>query len=166
MKYEFKIFEIPVYYTTEENHNKKWKDAEEKYISHQLSIGATKSEAHSSFIKSYKYESTWNYHKIIGFIELKYDNRCGELKYYVYQTINKKNQYNQIFKLKFDNRYGPNLHDYVRNKKNKDILEIIENRIKYIEKEKFHEKCYIDLRSYYVICKYIDFEKMIKDFDD
>lgn len=166
MIHEFKLFEIPVYYASEDRHNEKWKTKKDTFINHQLITGATKTEARDSFIRCYKYESTWNYNKIIGFIELNYDNRCGDLKYHIYKTISKKNQYNHIFKLKFDEIYGPNLHDFIQNKNNHDILTLIENRIKYIEKELFKNKCYIDLNAYYNIRKYINFEELRNDLDN
>lgn len=166
MKIEFKIFEIPVYYTSEDMHNKKWKKKKDDFINHQIYTGATKSEANNGFIKCYKYESTWKYHKIIGFISINYDFKSGDLKFHVYKTINKKNSYNSIFKLKFDEIYGVNLHEYVRNKTSQNIIVLMENKIKYIKKVLFNNKCYIDLDAFYIASKYICFEQLINDLDN
>ena len=166
MKSEFTIFEIPVYYTNEDNHNKKWKNNKENFINHQLFTGATSIEAQDSFRRCYKYESSWKYHKIIGFIEIKYDNRSGDLKYYVYKTINKKKQYNRIFKLMFDEYDKPNLHDFVRDKANEKILSLINNKVDYIKKVIFNNKCYVDINAYNLISKYINFKNMINDLDN
>lgn len=155
------LFEIPVYISSEDNHYKRWSDTKNNYINYLISQGDSSVDASHSFYKIYEYAYYWDYNKTIGFIRIFYDNPSGDLKFKIY-VQGKKVIYNKVNKMMFKWINGTDLHVYVRNLSNDEIIKEIKKKLNYIKKNYFKGK-YLDLQAFNNICKYLDFQKIISE---
>lgn len=162
------LFDIPIYYISQNCFNDKWKNFKDDYINKMMRKGLSQIEAKNSFIYCNKIESLWNYNKIIGYIKLIYNNKTGDIEFEIYKSTKNKFIYNKKFMMTFDKiafiGIAPNLHIYVKDKTNEEIIRLINDKLKYIYDEFFSKKNYVDTKAFNNICNYIDFKKMIDDY--
>ncbi len=164
MKKNIKLFEIIVYPENEEKYYQKWEYKKEQFISHQMATGGVSyDEGFESFKRAYKDIYFWGYNKICGFIRIMYDSKSNDIKYEIYKQT--RNHYNKKVTLRLEQIYGPNLHDYVGNKNNKEIVSIIDLKINYIKKY-FFKNNYIDLSCYDNLKNGIDFNSIMNKGSD
>lgn len=164
MKKSIKLFEIIVYPENEEKYYKKWEYKKNEFINHQIETGGVSyDEAFESFKRSYRDVYFWNYNKICGFISVFYNPRTNDVEYEIYKQ--ERNYYNKKVTLRLERIYGPNLHDYIGNKSNNEIVQIIDYKIKYI-KEIFFSNNYIDLTCYDNLKFSLDFNSIMKKGSD
>lgn len=155
------LFEIVVYPSNEEDYYKKWDQKKNKFIEHQLATGEeSKEEALNSFKIAYKNVYNYGYNKLCGLISIYLDISSGDVKFEIYRQ--KRNKYNKRVTLRLEQIYGPSLHDYIRNKNNREIISVIDKKLNYI-KESFFKNDYIDLTCYNNIKQYVDFVEIIKN---
>lgn len=161
---EIKLFEIIVYPENEEDYYKKWEYTKNKFINHQIETGNISfEESFELFKRAYKDVYFWGYNKICGFIRIMYSPKANDIKYEIYKQT--RNHYNKKITLRLKKVYGPNLHDYVGNKNNKQIIDIIDSKINYIKKC-FFNRNYIDLSCYDNLKNNIDFNSIINKGSD
>lgn len=164
----YDLISIPVYATNEESFIEKWNTFREKYINKLLGKSYTMREAKDMFVKFYSVDSLWRYNKIIGYIELVYNVRTGDIEFNVYKSLKKKIFYNKRISTCFDKiayvGIAPNMHVYVRNISNKKIIELIHNELNYIFDIYFKKNNYIDLSCLNNLCNYINFKKITEDY--
>ena len=132
MKNSVILFELPVYICDENKYYDKWEPNKQKFIEHQIKTGDTEIGANDSFFKCYKYNYIWDYNKIIGFIKICYDFKTGDLRFDIFKQ-DKKVIYNAVNKMKFAKICGHNLHVYVRNNSNGEIIKLINSKLNYIK---------------------------------
>lgn len=160
---KIKLFEIIVYPSSESVYYKKWEDEKEKYICHQIQTGGTTyEEGLMSFNHAYHGLYNWDYNKLCGFITVYYDSKSGDIKFEIFKQS--RNIYNKHVKLrleKYSEENASNLHIYVRNKSNREIVKSIDNLLRYIKKN-FFSKSFIDKECYETIKYNVDYNKIFK----
>ena len=161
---EIKMFDIIVYPENEEDYYKKWEHAKNEFINYQIETsGVSYEKSFDSFKRAYKDVYPWGYNKICGFIQIIYSSKTNDIKYEIYKQT--RNRYNKKVTLRLEKINGPNLHDYVENKTNKEIIDIIDSKIDSI-KECFFNGNYIDLSCYDNLKNNIDFNGIFNKGSD
>ena len=161
---DIRLFEIVVYPESEDMYYEKWESIKESFIEHQIYTGnVTYDEGLETFKRAFSDVYLWNYNKLYGFIVINYNYKTGDIYFEIYKQTH--NIYNKKVTLRLTKEFGPNLHVYIKNKTNGEIIKLIDSKLEYI-KNTFFKKYYLDLVSYNSLKSYVNFKELInKDSD-
>lgn len=151
-----KLFEIPIYNTSEEQFRKKWIKHDEKI---KAELFVNNPETYDNNIKHYRDPiRTWKYNQIIGYIVISYmDNTIW---FDLYFSSKKKIVFSSNRKNIIKNMHINGYHfQIMSNDTNKDIIDKIDSYIMAIKKDYLKNK-YLDLEGFYNIRKLVDFNKI------
>lgn len=158
-----KIFEIPIYSTSQSSFNEKWNFKKQEYIEWSCKLGNEYNYAKRIFSEIYLPYSIWIYNRIIGYISLSINNKDIVLDLYL--SKNKKFPFDSQKRsfIQFVPTNG--LHFYSGHMSDQDIKNEIQNYIDMINKDFLNNKRYIDLSVYNSIIGYLNIKKIIDDLN-
>ena len=151
-----KLFDIPIYSTSEKKFNIKWSNYDKK-IKKELFVNNP--ETYDSHIELFPDSiRKWKYNQIIGYIVVSYmDN---SIWFDLYLTSKKKIIFSSNKKNIIENMLIGGYHfQIMNNDTNEDIIDRIKLYIRIIKKEYLKNR-YLDLEVFHNIIKIIDFKKI------
>ncbi len=154
------FFEIPIYRTTEQNHDSDMKDIIDRQCSKYPFLEGSYLENFKVTIQE-KSCYQWKYNDIIGYLNLYIFGSQLRVDYYL---ISNKRINKGIIKKKFINNWKTYEADIDKTKSSIEIFEWILKELKDLEKRKFRKR-YFDLHSFQLIGKYVDWKSLVNELN-
>lgn len=158
-----KIFEIPVYSTSQLKFDEQWNYKKQKYLEMLYELGHKHNDAKIIFKEIYLPYSIWIYNRIIGYISLSI--KKNDVIFDLYLSKNKQFPFNSKRRtfIQFIPTVG--LHFYAGNMSDQEIKKKIKKFIEMINNDFLKKKRYIDLSIYNNIINYLNFKDIIDDLN-
>jgi len=162
LKNKIVLFEIPIYKLSENKYRDKWRTTLAKLATLYRNTEQERKKYISDMMSLKHPSNIWEYNQIIGYIKIYLWH--SDMHFGLYLCNKKRFSFNSCKKDFIEDVTPSGSHFFIDSKfSNQNIIDNMNEELRLLIKYEIKKNWYVDLKIYNILCKEIDYIKIIKE---